>query len=218
MITAEESTETVRVLIGLALVVAAAIALLVAVGVAVGRVAPDFGDDDIVEAGDDVRTYPDADALMAAIGCADPQPFSAFEGISTRIRSYAQPTGAWCPADGTFGLVYVDRDDRRVAEDDNDVRDRACATLDVEDEDEAVVPTTLPGTDTAAPPPTDPPATEPPTSVAATTTSEPTEATFGFVRGPNWILASVAGEDAAHALNGRLGGVVFTKTCELDTD
>jgi hypothetical protein len=221
MISAEDRTETVRVLLALVVVVAAAIALLVAVGVAVGRVAPDFGDDDIVEADDGVRTYPDANALMVAVGCADPQPFSAFEGISTRIRSYAQPSGAWCPSDGTFGLVYVDRDDRRVAEDDNDVRDRACATLEVDDADSTATTVAPAGVEPTAPPPTDPAATAAtaaPTTAAVTTTTAAPETKFGFVRGPNWILATAAGEDAANALNGRLGGVVFTKTCEPETD
>jgi hypothetical protein len=213
MIAADEHPDTVRIVIALAGVVLAAIALLVVVGVAVGRVAPDIGDDDIVEAGDDTRTYPEANSLMAAIGCTEPQPFSAFEGISTRIRSYAQPSGARCPTDGTFGLVYVDRDDRRVAEDDNDVRDRACSTLDTGDG--ATATTLVPPTVAAAP--ADPAATAAPTTVAPTTTV-PAEVTFGFVRGPNWILATPAGEAAATALQGRMGGVVFTKTCEPETE
>ncbi len=213
---ADDGPDIARILVALVLVVIAAIALIVGVGVAVGRVAPDIGGDDIVEAGDDVRDYPDADALMAAISCVETVPFDAFDGISSRIRSYAEPTGAQCIADGTFGLVYVDRDDRRVAEQDNDVRDRVCATVQV---------INAPDTSTTVAPVVDPNAapTEPPTPTTATavtpTSAAPLpEVRFGLVRGPNWILVSPAGEDAAKSLQSRMGGEVFTKTCEPVTE
>src|SRR5690606_34870482 len=109
-----------------------------------------------------------------------------------------------------------DRDDRRVAEDDNDVRDRACATVETQDEDAASATTLVPPTVAETAAPVDPAATAAPTTVAPIT-SLPTEVTFGFVRGPNWILATPAGEGAATALNGPMGGVVFTKTCDLET-
>jgi hypothetical protein len=212
----EGGPDIARILVALVLVVVAAIALLVAVGVAVGRVAPDIGGDDIVEAGDDVRTFSNAEALVAATGCEQSEPFDAFEGIGNRIRSYAKPTGARCVTEGTFGLVYVDRNDRRVAEDDNDVRDRVCATVQV---------LNAPDATTTAPPVVDPNATvteapattAPPATTAATSTTLP-EVTFGLVRGPNWILVSPAGRDAATTLQSRLGGEVFTKTCEPPTE
>src|SRR4051794_19565506 len=188
----------------------AAIGLIVGVGYAAAKVAPDIGGDDIVEAGDDVRTYADADALLAAIGCDETVPFAAFDGISTRIRSYAQPTGAQCTTDGSFALVYVDRDDRRVAEQDDDVRDRVCATVQVVNATTTTV--AAPATDPSAPPET----TAPPTTAPATTTTLP-EVTFGLLRGPNWVLVSPAGKDTATSLQKRLGGVVFTKSCEPES-
>ena len=51
-----QATDIVRVLIALAVVVMAAIGLIVGVGYADAKVAPDIGGDNIVEAGDDVKT------------------------------------------------------------------------------------------------------------------------------------------------------------------
>jgi hypothetical protein len=200
----DERTDVVRVVVGLAVVVAATIALIVGFGVAVAKVAPDIGGDDIVEPDDDVRSYPDATALMAAIGCEDAQGISAFEGLGSAVRSYAQPTASQCATGGAIGIVYVDADDRLTAEDDDDVEDRLCATV--------AVPDTV-ATPTIAPDPAAPVET----TVPPTTTTVP-DTIFGLVRGPNWILATAAGEDAASSLQSRLGGVLFTKTCEAATD
>jgi hypothetical protein len=210
MLRSDETSDIVRVVAGLALVVLAAIALIVGVGYAAAKVAPDLGGDTIVEADDDVRTYPDAQALLTAIDCTETVPFAAFEGISARIRSYAQPTGAQCTTDGTIALVYVDRDDRHVAEQDDDVRDRVCATVQVVNT--TATTAAAPAADPNAPPPT----TVPPTTAPATTTTLP-EVTFGLVRGPNWILVSPAGKETAKSLQERLGGEVFTKSCEPET-
>jgi hypothetical protein len=206
----ETQTDVARAVVALVAVVLAAIALIVLVGVAVARVAPDIGGDDIVEPDDDTRAYPDAAALMAAIGCTDAVAVPAFEGSGPSIRSYAQPTAYSCPSTHTLALVYVDADDRLTAEDDGDVEDRACAEVAVET---PATTTTVVPAETAPAEPTVAPPTPAPTTVAPTTTTL-VDTVFGLVRGPNWILATSDGEAAAAALQSRLGGVLFTKTCE----
>jgi hypothetical protein len=212
MMEMDDQPDPVRSVLALVLVMLAAIALLVGVGVAVARVAPDIGEDDIVEPDDSTRSYPDAAALMTAAGCTDAHAVAAFAKKGTVIRSYAQPTASSCATDGMLGLVYVDADDRYTAEDDGDVADRVCAELEITASATATTTTAVTADSTVAP-------SETTTALPATTTVAPTtttiaETVFGMVRGPNWILATPDGERGATALQGRLGGVAFSTTCE----
>src|SRR4051794_20065014 len=95
----DDRPDIVRAVIGLVVVVAAAIALIVGLGVGVARVAPDLKGDEMVEPDSSTPTFSDAEALMAAIGCADPVTVEPFSGLVPEIHSYAVPTASRCVSD-----------------------------------------------------------------------------------------------------------------------
>jgi hypothetical protein len=127
--TTDEHPDVVRVLAGLAVVVVATIALLVGVGIAVAKVVPSRGGNSIVEPDAGTPSFADATALGVALGCADPQPFDAFESLGPEVRSYQKPTALRCAGDGTIVLVYANDADRRVAEQEKAVSHRLCGTV-----------------------------------------------------------------------------------------